>query len=87
MSECFEIAIPDCNDNPQKVELLCKVCKKYEKCFEIRLFHGKYKVHILKRLNGHYLVEALEDFSDIKKGQQFTTRNTNLWNIVKEPEP
>lgn len=53
----------------------------------IRLYNGKFKVFIIESLDGHALVEALEDFSNIKKGQQFTTRKTNLWNIVKEPEP
>jgi len=51
---------------------------------EVRLWHGKMKVCIISKLEGHALVEALEGYKAIKKGERFLTRLHNLERIVKE---
>jgi len=47
----------------------------------IRLWRGKFKVKIVKSFGTdkqNCLVEALEDYSKIKKGEQRITRRENL---------
>ena len=41
----------------------------------IRTYKGKFKVKIITKSNGNILVEALEDFSKIKKGH-YSQRGT-----------
>ena len=51
---------------------------------EVRLWHGKLRVHIISRVEGHALVEALEGYKAIRKGERFLTRIHNLERLVKE---
>ena len=51
---------------------------------EVRLWHGKMKVCIISKVDGHALVEALEGYKNIKRGEKFMTRLHNLERFVKE---
>lgn len=51
---------------------------------DVRLYRGLFKVRVLNKLDGTWEVEALESYSNIRKGERFMTHKINLENIVKE---
>ena len=44
--------------------------KKCEALSEIRYYKGKYKVRVMTKSRGHWIVEALEEFEDVSEGEK-----------------
>jgi len=49
---------------------------------QLRLWRGTCKVKILERRNATYLVQALQDYGEVRKGQRFPAHQVTLHRIV-----
>ena len=82
---CKAEKIPLCIIAEPAVQVLDNGVLKAGSVDDVRLHKGGFKIRVLEKVNSHFLVEALENHGEIKKGDKFLTLKLHCERLVKEP--